>query len=158
DALWKSVENTTVVRFITDSPHSGRLTFGRYPHAPKTLGNMLGANATKNCYGPTGGNTPQYLVNHTAELIAEGETDVALVAGAECFATLMRALGRGQTLPWHDEPGGTRIDIGNERLGVSEVEKRHKVQYPVNIYPMFENAIRGQKKLSVREHQLEIGR
>src|SRR5690606_13587695 len=72
DALWKAVDNITVVRFITDSPDSGRLTFGRYPNAPKTLGNMLGANASKNCYGPTGGNTPQYLVNHTAELIAEG--------------------------------------------------------------------------------------
>lgn len=158
DRLWRAVDNITVVRFITDSPDSRRLTFGRYANAPKTLGNMLGAVASKNCYGPTGGNTPQLLVNHTAELIAEGETDVALVAGAECFATLMRALTRGQTLPWHDEPGGTRIDIGHERLGVSDVERRHKLQYPVNVYPMFENAIRGAKGRTVREHQLAIGR
>ncbi len=159
DGLWRAVDNITVVRFITDSPDSGRLTFGRYPNPPKTLGNMLGADASKTCYGPTGGNTPQLLVNHTAESIAEGETDVALVAGAECFATLMRALTRGQTLPWHDnEPGGTRIDIGHERPGVSEVERRHKLQYPVNIYPMFENAIRGEKRRTVREHQLAIGR
>jgi len=158
DKLWPVVDNITVVRFITDSPDSGRLPFGKYPNAPKTLGNLVGANASKNCYGPTGGNTPQYLVNHTAELIAEGQTDIALVAGSECFGTMMRALGQGKMLPWNDEPGGERIDIGHERLGVTEVEKRHKLQFPVNIYPLFENAIRGQKKRSVREHQLSIGK
>jgi acetyl-CoA C-acetyltransferase len=158
DKLWQHVDNITVVRFITDSPDARRLPFGRYGNAPKSLGNMLGANASKNCYGPTGGNTPQMLVNHTAELIANGETEVALVAGAEAFATMMRALGQGKMLPWHDEPGGTRIDVGYEREGVTEVEKAHKLQFPVNIYPMFENAIRGQKKRSVREHQLAIGK
>ncbi|MGB3809653.1 MAG: acetyl-CoA acetyltransferase [Parvibaculum sp.] len=158
DKLWPLVDNITVVRFITDSPDSRRLPFGRYGNAPKSLGNMLGANASKNCYGPTGGNTPQMLVNHTAELIANGETDIALVAGSEAFATMMRALGQGKMLPWHDEPGGERIDIGYEREGVTPVEKAHKLQFPVNIYPLFENAIRGQKKRSVREHQLEIGK
>ena len=158
DKLWPLVDNITVVRFITDSPDSRRLPFGRYENAPKSLGNMLGANASKNCYGPTGGNTPQMLVNHTAELIANGETDIALVAGAEAFATMMRALGQGKMLPWHDEVPEKRIDIGYEREGVTPVEKAHKLQYPVNIYPLFENAIRGQKGLSVHDHQLAIGR
>ncbi|HEX7776468.1 MAG TPA: acetyl-CoA acetyltransferase, partial [Parvibaculum sp.] len=158
DRLWPLVDNITVVRFITDSPDSRRLPFGRYGNAPKSLGNMLGANASKNCYGPTGGNTPQMLVNHTAELIANGETEVALVAGSEAFATMMRALGQGKMLPWHDEPGGTRIDVGHEREGVTAVEKAHKLQFPVNIYPLFENAIRGQAKRTVREHQLAIGK
>ncbi|MDO9127708.1 MAG: acetyl-CoA acetyltransferase, partial [Parvibaculum sp.] len=143
DKLWSVVDNVTVVRFITDSPDSGKLPFGRYPNAPKTLSTMLGANPSKNCYGPTGGNTPQMLVNHTAELIANGETEVALVAGSECFGTMMRALGQGKMLPWNDDPGGERIDIGVEKAGVTDVEKRHKLQFPVNIYPMFENAIRG---------------
>jgi acetyl-CoA C-acetyltransferase len=157
--LWDVVDNVTTVRFITDSPDSARLPFGRYPNAAKTLANMLGATPSKTCYGPTGGNTPQLLVNHTAELISRGETEVALVAGSECFGTLMRALGQGKMLPWHDEnPGGERIDIGVEKLGVTEVEKRHKLQFPVNIYPMFENAIRGKAGRSVKDHQLAIGR
>ena len=157
--LWDVVDNVTCVRFITDSPDSARLPFGRYPNAAKTLANLVGANPAKTCYGPTGGNTPQYLVNYTAEQIAQGETDIALVAGSECFGTMMRALGQGKVLDWHDEnPGQDRIDIGYEKAGVTETEKRHKLQYPVNIYPMFENAIRGQKGRSVKEHQLEIGK
>ena len=90
--LWDVVDTVTCVRFITDSPDSARLPFGRYPNAAKTLANLIGANPAKTCYGPTGGNTPQYLVNYTAEQIAQGETDIALVAGSECFGTMMRAL------------------------------------------------------------------
>ncbi|MAB15229.1 acetyl-CoA acetyltransferase [Parvibaculum sp.] len=157
--LWDVVDTVTCVRFITDSPDSARLPFGRYPNAAKTLSNLIGANPAKTCYGPTGGNTPQYLVNYTAEQIAQGETDIALVAGSECFATMMRALGQGKVLDWHDEnPGQDRIDIGNEKAGVTETEKRHKLQYPVNIYPMFENAIRGQQGRTVEEHKLAVGK
>lgn len=158
EALWAHVDNVTMVRFITDSPDSRRLPFGRYANAPKTLGNLLGTNASKHCYGVTGGNTPQYLVNHTAEMIAEGECDVALLAGAECFDTMTRALMQGKMLPWSDEPGGERMDIGVEKEGVSLVERRHKLQFPVNSYPLFENAIRGRKGRSIAEHQLAIGR
>tara|TARA_R110002110_G_scaffold34834_5_gene118160 strand:- start:15521 stop:17074 length:1554 start_codon:yes stop_codon:yes gene_type:complete len=158
DRLWSAIDTVTTVRFITDSPDSGRLPFGRYANPPKTLANMLGAAPAKCCYGPTGGNTPQMLVNHTAEQIANGETEVALLAGSECFATLMRALKQGKTLPWHDEPGGNRIDIGDDKASVTETEKRHKLQYPVNIYPLFENAIRGNAGRTVKDHQLAIGR
>lgn len=157
--LWDVVDNVTVVRFITDSPDSGRLPFGKYTNAPKTLSTILGAHPARGCYGPTGGNTPQLLVNMTAESIANGETEVALIAGSECFATMMRAINRGKTLPWGDEPeGAPRIDLGVEKIGVSDVEHKHKLQYPVNAYPLIENAIRGAKGRTVAEHQLEIGR
>jgi acetyl-CoA C-acetyltransferase len=38
----------------------------------------------------TGGNTPQWLVNRTAEEIANGECDAALLVGAEYIATCWR--------------------------------------------------------------------
>ncbi len=71
---------------------------------------------------------------------------------------MMRALGQGKMLPWNDDPGGERIDIGYESSASPTVEKRHKLQFPVNIYPMFENAIRGQKGRTVKEHQLAVGK
>ncbi len=40
EKLWPIVDNITVVRFITDSPDSRSLPFGRYRNAPKTLGNL----------------------------------------------------------------------------------------------------------------------
>ncbi|MDE1174125.1 MAG: acetyl-CoA acetyltransferase [Parvibaculaceae bacterium] len=157
--LWDAVDNVTVVRFITDSPDSGRLPFGKYTNAPRTLSNILGAHPARGCYGPTGGNTPQFLVNITAQSIADGETEVALVAGSECFATMMRAVNQGIMLPWGDDPEGSpRIDLGTEKPSVTDVEKKHKLQYPVNAYPLIENAIRAHKGRTVAQHRLELGR
>lgn len=158
DALFGKLDTITCVRFITDSPDSGRLPFGKYGNIAQSLANKLNVQPANTCYGPTGGNTPQYLVNYTAERIAEGDQSVVLVAGSECFATMMRAIGQGKTLNWGEDPEGKRIDIGNERIGVTDVEKKHKLHFPVNCYPLFENAIRGQKGRSVKDHQLEIGK
>lgn len=158
DQLFGKLDTITCVRFITDSPDSGRLPFGKYGNVAQSLANKLGVQPANTCYGPTGGNTPQYLVNYTAERIAEGDQSAVLIAGSECFATMMRAIGQGKTLPWGDDPEGKRIDIGNERIGVTDVEKKHKLHFPVNCYPLFENAIRGQKGRSVKDHQLEIGK
>jgi len=158
EALFGKLDTITCVRFITDSPDSGRLPFGKYGNIAQSLANKLNVQPANTCYGPTGGNTPQYLVNYTAERIAEGDQSVVLVAGSECFATMMRAIGQGKTLPWGEDPEGKRIDIGNERIGVTDVEKKHKLHFPVNCYPLFENAIRGQKGRSVEDHQLEVGK
>jgi len=158
DQLFGKLDTITCVRFITDSPDAARLPFGRYGNVAQSLANRLGVQPANTCYGPTGGNTPQYLVNYTAERIAEGDQSVVMIAGSECFGTMMRAIGQGKMLDWGDDPEGKRIDIGNERIGVTEVEKKHKLHFPVNCYPLFENAIRGQKGRSVKEHQLEIGK
>jgi acetyl-CoA C-acetyltransferase len=156
--LWDEVDTITSVRFITDSPDSARLPFGRYGNVAKSLATKLGANPANTCYGPTGGNTPQYLVNYTAEKIAQGDQEVVLIAGAECFGTMMRALGQGEILDWGGDPEGTRIDIGNERIGVTDVESAHKLQYPVNCYPLFENALRGEAGRTIAEQQLYVGK
>lgn len=158
DALFGKLDTITCVRFITDSPDAARLPFGKYGNIAQSLANKLSVQPANTCYGPTGGNTPQYLVNYTAERIAEGDQSAVLIAGSECFATMMRAIGQGKTLPWGEDPEGKRIDIGNERIGVTDVEKKHKLHFPVNCYPLFENAIRGQKGRSVKDHQLEIGK
>lgn len=158
DRLWPVLDTVTCVRFVVDAPDARPFPFGVYTNVPLSLANALGARPARNCYGPTGGNTPQFLVNHTAERIAQGEQEAVLIAGAECFGSLVRALRQGKTLDWGDDPGGERIDIGIERLGVTEVERKHKLNAPVNCYPLFENAIRGRKGQSVKEHQLEIGK
>ena len=51
-------------------------------------------------YTATGGNTPQWLVNRTAEEIAKGECEVALLAGAEYLATFLGACKQGIDLGW----------------------------------------------------------
>ena len=82
DRLPALIESISVVRFTADSSEAGRLPSGQYTNAPRSLGNRIGAKARNEYYTATGGNTPQWLVNRTAEAIARGEASVALLAGS----------------------------------------------------------------------------
>lgn len=157
DAVLKALDAVAVVRFTADSPEAGRLPVGQYKNPPRSLAKLLGATPAQEYYTATGGNTPQYLVNLMAERIANGETECALLAGAEDLATLIGALKRGVKLEWGDDPGGSYTPIGEEKRGVTDHEKAHGLQFPVNTYPLFENAIRGEKKRTPAEHQRALG-
>ncbi|MBP6011914.1 MAG: acetyl-CoA acetyltransferase [Alphaproteobacteria bacterium] len=152
------IDNISVVRFTADSSETGRLPIGQYSNAPRSLGNRIGAKARREYYTAAGGNTPQWLVNRTAEEIANGETTVALLAGSEDLATLIGALNKGIALKWGEDAGGEPIHIGENRRGVNDQERAHAMYFPVNTYPLFENGIRGCKKRTVRDHQLALGR
>ncbi len=158
DGLVPLIDNISVVRFTADSSEAGRLPIGQYTNAPRSLGNRIGAKAKREYYTAAGGNTPQWLVNRTAEEIANGETTVALLAGSEDLATLIGALNKGMPLKWGEDAGGEPMNIGENRRGSSDIERAHALYFPVNTYPLFENGIRGHKKRTVREHQLALGR
>ena len=65
-----------------------------YKNAPKLVAERVGAHPSRLLYTTMGGNTPQWLVNETADKIASGEVRMALLAGAEAFYTLRRARRR----------------------------------------------------------------
>lgn len=158
DKIPALIDNISVVRFTADSSEAGRLPIGQYSNAPRSLGNRIGAKARREYYTAAGGNTPQWLVNRTAEEIARGETKLALLAGSEDLATLIGALNKGIALKWGEDAGGEPIHIGDGRRGTNDIEKAHALYFPVNAYPLFENGIRGHKGRSVREHQLALGK
>ena len=88
--LAEALDTVTVVRFTADSPgDQGRLPKKLFRNPPRSLANRLGAKPRRMFYTATGGNTPQWLVNRTAEEIANGECDVALLAGSEYIASLL---------------------------------------------------------------------
>ena len=152
------IDNISVVRFTADSSEAGRLPIGQYTNAPRSLANRIGAKAKREYYTAAGGNTPQWLVNRTAEEIANGETTVALLAGSEDLATMIGALNKGIQLKWGEDAGGEPTHIGDSRRGSNDIERAHALYFPVNTYPLFENGIRGHKKRTVREHQLALGK
>ncbi|MCE9522715.1 MAG: acetyl-CoA acetyltransferase [Alphaproteobacteria bacterium] len=158
DKLKPLIDNISVVRFTADSSEAGRLPIGQYTNAPRSLGLRIGAKARREYYTAAGGNTPQYLVNRTAEEIANGETTVALLAGSEDLATMIGALTKGIQLKWGEDAGGEPTQIGENRRGANDIERAHALYFPVNAYPLFENGIRGHKGRNVRDHQLAIGR
>jgi acetyl-CoA C-acetyltransferase len=158
----RAIDTVAVVRFTADSMDGGRLPNRMFRNPPLSLAKKLGLQPRRALYGPAGGNTPQWLVNRIAEDIANGECEAALIAGAEYLATLLGAMRQNVHLGWNEspdcDPGADADEIGDNRTGTNEYERSYGLNFPVNVYPLFENAIRGIKKHSPSEHLEWLGR
>jgi acetyl-CoA C-acetyltransferase len=106
-------------------------------------------------YSPIGGETPQRLVNETAQAIAEGRIRIALLAGVEVMESRRLARKLDAKLPW-DRGTPQRID-GENRPGFTETEAKHGAATPTRVYPLFENAIRAHAGVTVEDHQRHLG-
>jgi acetyl-CoA C-acetyltransferase len=156
-------DTVAVVRFTADSPgEQGRLPKRMFRNPPLSLAKHLGLSPRRALYTATGGNTPQWLVNRTAEEISKGECEIALLAGAEYIASLLAAMKQGVDLGWGSgpdhAPGSDPEEIGDQRAGTTEYERRYGLQFPVNVYPLFENALRGQARRTPAEHLAWLGK
>ena len=163
DKLTRAIDTISIVRFTADSPgDQGRLPKRMFRNPPLSVAKHLGITPRRTIYTATGGNTPQWLVNRTAEEIARGECEVALLAGAEYIGTLLGAMKAGVDLGWGNsadvDPGSDPEEIGDMRAGVNDYERSYGLHFPVNTYPLFENAIRGIKRRSPSEHLEWLGK
>ncbi|HEY1710599.1 MAG TPA: acetyl-CoA acetyltransferase [Rhizomicrobium sp.] len=163
DKLAAAIDTVAVVRFTADSPgDQGRLPKRTFRNPPASLARHIGATPKRTLYTATGGNTPQWLVNRTAEEIADGKCDVALLAGAEYIASMLGAVKQNIDLGWASGPdhdsGSDPEEIGDMRAGTSDYERRHGLAFPVNTYPLFENALRGIKRRRPQEHLEWLGK
>ena len=155
--LTDHIDSIVTVRFIFDSGAGLRPPFSIYNNPPKSLADKLNVKGAKTFYGPTGGNTPQFLLNILAEKISKGECAIALLSGSECFSSMKKASKLGKKTGWGEDAGGKRIDLGYERPGGTDNEMKHGIAFPVNVYPLFETAIRGRMGNSIQKHQNYLG-
>ncbi len=127
-----------------------------YEDTPALLAERLGARPHHRIYTTVGGETPQRIINSTAERIARSETGLALLCGAEVLHSVPRARKAGFRLPWQRR-GTPREMVGDPRNGANEVETRHGAVMPSRVYPLFENALRAHLGLSIEEHGRRLG-
>ncbi|MFQ6329480.1 thiolase C-terminal domain-containing protein [Nocardia sp. CWNU-33] len=106
-----------------------------------------------------GGDAPLRLLNAVAQAIADGNSDVALLTGAEAVASWNVATRGGGTLDWPEQPEGARPTdvIGSERGPNTEMETAAGLWGPVYFYALMETALRGRLGLSEQEHRERIG-
>ena len=130
----------------------------RYDDPARQLAQRLGFEPREGLYTTIGGNTPQWLANGTADAIAAGEVGVALVAGAEAIHSVRLARKRGVELPWTPRSSATPPMVGDARAGLREEEMKHGARMPIQVYPMFENAIRAARGRGLDEHRRHLGR
>src|SRR3954447_1425464 len=170
DALEPVAMMTEVVRRAADDAGSSRLAeeadaiavvrgAWRYSDPARLVADAVGAKRARTILTSHGGNTPQSLVNHFAQLIAAGEMDIAIVVGAEAIHSRGRARALGQ-----DIEKTTQTDVepdehfGSDSAMGSEAEQSRGVAMPIQFYPIFENAYRAARGDSIDQQRDRLAR
>ena len=158
-SVTEQLEALVAIRIFPDSWNRPRMPnpFGRAENPPRAIARRLGANPGLAIYGQVGGNTPQQYINEMAERIASGELDLVLLAGAEAIKTARQAMRQGIHLDWQEEDNGSLEDRGIGEAISTPHESAHGLGVPIQTYPLFENALRGELGHSIDEHLLAMG-
>jgi acetyl-CoA C-acetyltransferase len=130
----------------------------QYRNCPALVAERIGASPRQTVYSVMGGNYVQSMVNRAALDIAAGDADVVVLAGGEAWRTRSAVRSSGGTLDWTEQPDDTPAP---EPFGVDEPlsapeEVARGIFLPVQVYPVFEIALRAAAGLSVAEHQARI--
>jgi acetyl-CoA C-acetyltransferase len=124
----------------------------RYGNAAAVVADELDITPRELAYTTNGGNSPQSLVNHTAGQIQRGELDLVVLTGGESWRTRMRARKSGVELEWPKAPDDSVPVLFGKELGMNHpAEIERKIGAPVQVYPMFETAIRAAAGRTVDE-------
>jgi acetyl-CoA C-acetyltransferase len=107
-----------------------------------------------------GGNTPQKFVHDAARRILSGELRSAAVVGAEAMYARLLARREGRALSWvmqsDDVPSPMIATIDPPPLTPDEYGQG--LNFPTNVYPLFENARRARLGWSMQEQREHLGR
>lgn len=159
EEIAKAIDTIVAIRIFPDSWNRPRMPnpFGRAENPPRAIARRIGANPALAIYGNVGGNTPQKYINEMAERIAEGELETVLLAGSEAIKTAQHALRDNVALDWQEEDNGSLEDRGIGEALSTPHEFAHGLGVPIQTYPLFENAIRGELRRSLEQHQSALG-
>ncbi|WP_028313876.1 acetyl-CoA acetyltransferase [Desulfatibacillum aliphaticivorans] len=137
---------------------SNILSWG-YKDAPGLLSANLGLKPSHNHYGIMSGHVPQWFVNQAARRIASGQSRAVLMAGAEAQHSVRQSYKDAVKLNWPARENPEIIGDGaSPDLGTNSLENSHQLMIPVNMYALFETAIRAAKGREPKEHQAFLGR
>ncbi|MEQ8234525.1 MAG: acetyl-CoA acetyltransferase, partial [Gammaproteobacteria bacterium] len=132
--------------------------FGCSNNMPWSVANRLGIRPRRAVYAEVGGETPQRLVNQLAEDIHAGTVRAALLTGAEALATIRNAQRAGIELDWHEEVDGAFEDLWPDEVMASAYETAHGITFPIQVYCLFEQALRAELGLTTEQYRARIGR
>jgi acetyl-CoA C-acetyltransferase len=130
----------------------------RYRNPALAVADLLGASPRDTAVTTMGGNSPQTLVNLTCAEIQQGEIDLVLLCGAEAWRTRMAARQEGGEPDWTrqgDDVAPARV-IGEELVMSAPAELARGIAMPVQVYPVFEQALRIASGRTQGEHRTAI--
>ncbi|MGE0625827.1 MAG: acetyl-CoA acetyltransferase [Pseudomonadales bacterium] len=131
-----------------------------YRNPAAVVADAIGAPGAETRLSQFGGNFVQTTVNQAALDIQAGRQEVIVITGAECGNTQAKARRAGldlrSELNWQPAPGQPDAMIGEDVKMIDELEAAIGLVQPIQVYPMFENALRHHLGESIEEHQRRI--
>ena len=130
----------------------------RADNPPQLLADAIGAKPARQIISYLGGETALALTNRVADKIASGEAQLGFVGGCNNLRTLTLARKAGVELDWPTNSGSLPEIVGTSTSGSDEAENAVGLGMPIQIYPLFENALRAARGQSLSEHRDSMGR
>ncbi len=150
DRLLASLDTVAVVRILS----------WRYRDPAALVAAELGISPRRTIETDDGGNYPQTLLNQACRDIQTGAADAVLIGGAESWRSRMGARKAGTELAWttQDEKVHPTERLANPESLAHPGEWARHVMMPIEIYPLFENALRAAEGWTIAEHRDRIAR
>ena len=124
-----------------------------YRNPAAAIAERIGAVGAQTVGTLIGGNQNQALMNHTALEILAGKVDLVLIAGAENGYSSGKARRAGKTLPESEANGAPDVVFGAEQQPEHHPYERAKgISRAIQVYPMYDNAIRHARGETLDEH------
>ena len=144
-----------------DAIHVLRSLSTKVHNPAAAISRMTGIAAHIHGYTTHGGNLPQALVNLGALEIQAGRADCIVLTGGESSRTRRRARKAGVELEWVNGDESSAADapptpIGGELEMLHPLETERNVVLPIEIYPMFETALRNASGMSIPQYRRRI--
>lgn len=128
---------------------------------PGSLAKAVDIKAGSHVYSCVGGEQPQLLVNEYCEALFNGSVKAVLLCGAEAMGAVKTARRKGTPLDWqagpnavpNAAPNAALDDRGMGSLLLSGYEITNGLGFPVQTYPVFDNAYRHRCGLTREDYQ-----
>jgi acetyl-CoA C-acetyltransferase len=125
----------------------------RYTDLPGLLARRLRMGSPETIYAPPGGESPVRMLVDAAVDIVAGDSELALLCGAEAIKSAFSLRATGKVPHWTPEDPDVRLPVAEDY--VSRQAARYGLADPVDVYPLYENATRAAWKFSASEAALE---
>ncbi|HEX7036680.1 MAG TPA: acetyl-CoA acetyltransferase [Pseudomonadales bacterium] len=157
DAVRSAAEDTGAPGLLADVG-SVRVIRGIWPYGnpAKAVAEAVGCPGAETAMSQYGGNFVQTVVNQTALDIQRGAQQLVVITGAECGNSQAKARRAGIELTWQPLPGTPDRMFGEDKDMRHPAEKKLRIGAPIQLYPLFENALRHQRGESIEAHLVRI--
>jgi len=130
-----------------------------YRDPARLVAEKVGAGGARTVLTTPGGNSPQALLHWAADEVVAGRADLVVLGGAEAWRSARLLRKAGQETGWaaQGEDVAPDVGVGADLDMIGPAEAAIGLGLPIQVYPMFDVALRAAEGWSVAEHRARIG-